>query len=108
MVLLGGGKKEPLGICIEFAEECWKPDGTCSKSCDAEECLLLNSKVFSLNVYLWRQGLQMGREDGEEEERVHGEGGWRGIKLSSRTRDSVETPDCHCLQGALKQMFPIK
>lgn len=30
------------------------------------------------------------------------------LKWSSRARDSVEAPDWHCLQGALKRTFPIK
>lgn len=33
---------------------------------------------------------------------------WRGIKLSPRTGDSVEAPDWHRLQGALKRTFHIK
>lgn len=51
----------------------------------------------------------MEREGVEEEGRVHSpeekSRRWRSFKFSSRTRDSVEIPDGHCLQGALKRTF---
>lgn len=54
----------------------------------------------------------MESEVAEQESRVHStkkkSRRWRGVKLSSRARDSVETLGRHCLQRALKRKFHIK
>lgn len=115
MQLLRGNRRGETspGICIKFVAlflKAW-PDGTCSKSYDAEECRLCQTpkRVFLRCECTCRGGVAKrrvkkvrSRWEGPYPRRRGAEEDGEMWKRSSGSGDSVEAPEWHCLPGTVR------